>query len=232
VRKLSGLLLLMLVTLSLAACGSDDGNDEPTAVATEVADETPTVTPTESALGIDEATPASVTPTLTDVGTPVVTASPVVAATPVPAVTPVVLSSPVADASPVAATPAAALVVPVGDVASPEPTAVRMVALAGQVILPGSENQAFVISDEGCVGLGANADMQAGRQLVVRNENGTIIGVTTLTPAEAAEGCAWDFALEVPESQFYSVAIPMKTEMIFTHDEIEQSGSEVAIPLP
>lgn len=106
-----------------------------------------------------------------------------------------------------------------------------MVTLAGQVILPGTENEAFILSDEGCVGLGANADMRADRQLVVRDETGTIIGVTTLEAAGEADGCAWEFSLEVPESAFYAVSVPMKTEMVFTHDEIEQGGDEIAIPL-
>jgi hypothetical protein len=234
VRKLSGMLLVMLMALLLAACGSDDGDDDPTAVATvagtEAADASPTVTPTEAALGIDEATPPTTaaglaTPATTGIGTPASVASPVVGATPVPAGTPAVI------ASPVAATPVPASgVAPAGDVATREEESARLVTLTGQVVLPGTENEAFVISDEGCVGLGADADMRAGRQLVVRDEAGTIIGVTTLEAAES-DGCAWDFSLEVPESAFYAVSIPMKTEMIFTHDEIEEGGGEIAIPL-
>jgi hypothetical protein len=55
--------------------------------------------------------------------------------------------------------------------------------------------------------------------------------VTTLQASSATDACVWDFTLEVPESAFYAVSIPMEVEYVFTSDEVEQSGGQIEIPL-
>lgn len=221
VRKLSGMLLVMLFVLLLAACGAGDEEPEPTEEATEPPAVTETVEtePTEEPPGMEVASPAA---------TPMADASPTSAVVPVDeasGATPDSVGTPVAAATPVG-TP-----VTVTGFEAGEEDASMMIPLSGQVVLTGAENEAFVISDEGCVGLGEHSDMQVGRQVVVRDESGTIAGVTTLEASDA-EGCAWTFSLEVPESEFYSVAVPMKTEMVFTQQEVADANGELAVPLP
>lgn len=228
-RKLSGMVLMIVMASLLAACGSEDEETESArestveAVSTEAAEETPTEE-TIGAIGdAGDATPASLS-TPGGIGTPAGARSPVVVASPAvatpaagPAATPEAGSAAVA--APAHATPAT----------PGEPSA--MIPLSGSVILPGAENEAFIVTDDGCMGLGEFSDMQADRQVVVRDETGTIIGVATLEASEASDGCAWDFALDVPASEFYSVSIPMAAEHVFTHDEIERSDGEIAITL-
>ena len=208
---------MLLFAALLTACGSNDDAD-------------PTAAPVEPTT---EATATEVEPTIasTTVATPAM-------ATPMAQASPVGIASPSAIATPVAspeglATPAS-VVVPVVDTATDDsastPVATR--TLAGTVILPGTINQDFVVSDDGCVGLGEFSSMQAGRQVVVRDETGSIIGVAELAAGDAADACSWTFLVEVPESTFYAVTIPMVTERVYTHAEIIHSESEIEISLP
>lgn len=192
------------------------------------------------------------------VGTPEQVASPVTDGFPVLGVTPGAIVSPVADASPgamaspvvvgpagdatpgvmatpVSATPADGIVIVLPDPedeATPAGDAAATFTLNGRVELAGDVNEAYVLTDDGCVGLGENADMREGRQIVVRSEIGTIIGVTMLEAADMEDECAWTFSVDVPESEFYAVSIPRKTELVFAHDDIEENDEEIRIVLP
>lgn len=221
-----------------------------TETATETETDTATETETETAGEVaDEATPSDVmeeipevSPVASPVGTPAASpvtgmegatpvATPVGGATPVGAdATPV---SDMTDATPEAATPAASSITPATaspDAAEEEPA--DMVMLNGKVELMGEENVAYVLSNDGCAGLGANRDLRDGRQVLVRDESGTLVGVGELATSADADGCSWDFSVEVPESTFYEVSIPMKTVMAFSHDEVEASNGEVSLQLP
>jgi hypothetical protein len=228
---------------------------------TEVAEEeeeesTPVSAMASPAAGGELATPAGATPDAAASPVSVISggmASPVADASPVGALSPAAVASPagmaspqavaaiegatpMTMASPVASTPAAANVVvpPASDDASPEasPSPAATTTLKGQIELAGNENQAYVLSENGCVGIGDNADLEAGRQLVVRDESGAIIGVTTLEAGNSDDTCAWTFSVDVPESEFYAVSIPMKMELVFTHADIAESNGEVTIILP
>lgn len=240
-RKLAGLMTLILVALLLAACGSDDDNGEATEAATTVADiateeateaateteaaETETVEATEAI--VDEMTESS--PAAADT---VGIASPVASglvATPAG-----VAASPVAVvATPAAATPATdAAIAPVtapGDDAEATPVATE-ISLTGRIELPGAANEAWVMTSEGCVGLGANTSLKPGQQLVVRDAEGTIVGVTMLAASDETDACSWDFSVTVPDSPFYEVSVPMAVEHVFTRADIEQSDGELIIP--
>lgn len=260
-RKLSAMAFIVLMALLLVACGNGgDEEAEPIAEtedavstiaptegvsneATPSAGTPPSATPvaggspTSAVVPEDAATGA--TPELGE--SPASVASPVGIATPAPTaspgvVAPVGAATPATIASPVAATPAAADMAPPpvsDDMATPDDEAAAATfTLNGRVELAGNLNEAFVLTGEGCVGLGRNADMREGRQVVVRSETGMIIGVTTLDAVYAGDNCAWSFTLDVPESTFYAVSIPLKTELVFTHDDIEQNDGEITIILP
>jgi hypothetical protein len=262
VRKLTGLVVVLLLGVVLVACGAED-EDEPTAEPTatqetQVVENTPDATEAGEPTGTpavvsddDAATPAA-TAGLTR---PDVTGTPAIggadapelatpdAATPVaspvgvgggntvatPASTP--MASPVATPTVEEATPDAGG----GMVVPPQPAsteAPRMIQLAGDVVLNGSENEAFVLTAEGCVGLGQYANLREGRQLVVRNEAGTIVAVTELEAANGGDGCAWRFVAQVPESDFYSVSVPMTFERVFPKAQVSEGGGEVVVELP
>lgn len=247
------MLLMMLFALVLAACGGEDEETDPLEDATEPAAIMETVepepteevteeevatpdemtaedeaaTPTSAVVPMDEATGA--TPNV--VSTPVSAATPVVdAAAPDMVATPVVDATPVADASPEATPLGAALTPPTPADGAEDGEPTTIIPLSGRVVLRGSENEAYIRANDGCIGLGQHSDMRVGRQVVVRDESGTIVGVTTLEAAET-EGCAWSFSLEVPESEFYSVAVPMKTEMVFTQEDVSEGNGDLEVPL-
>lgn len=235
-RKIFGVFAIVLMAIVLVACGDDD--DESAQVATEDVATAPDVstaavdpTATEEAAGlaeIDEATPAS-SASLAQVGTPEadtaaeMTASPAVAASPVTPSIPA--ASPVAQASPVAAvaTPESG--------SGPSDEAGTTLSVSGTVLLPGDINQAYILTDTGCVGLGGYSDIRAGRQLIFRNESGKIIGVTTLQASDSTDSCTWNFALDVPQSEYYAVSIPMVFEYIFTDQDIDDQDGRISLPL-
>ena len=246
-RKLSGLITLLLVSIVLVSCsvGEDDepaSTDAPTSppVSTRISEPTADTdvgipgTPAFEVAG--EATPATAdgTPAEEMMATPEGATMPASIASPIaspvasPSASPV--ATPQVDASP-EATPMAAsgMIVP----PAPEPTEPpMMIELKGTIVLNGNENEAYVLTDEGCIGLGTYEGLHGGRQVVVRDERGTIVSVTTLETVEDAGGCAWEFVASVPESEFYAISIPMEFEQVFPGAMVAESNGEVTIELP
>lgn len=242
VRKLAGLMTLILVALLLAACGSDDDNGDATEEATTVADiateatteeateteavETETTEATEETLGgVTESSPVAAG--TGGMASPAASGLP---ATPAgaPAASPVAIA-----ATPAAATPATdAAIAPVAatDAGAEASPAAADVVLTGRVELPGAPNEAWVMTNEGCVGLGANTSLKPGQQLVVRDAEGAIVGVTMLAASDETDACSWDFSVTVPNSPFYEVSVPMAIEHVFTQEDVEQSDGELVIP--
>lgn len=228
VRKLFGMMVILSVAMVLAACGGEDEEDTPAEVATEPAEngvvtEEPTIEIATEIADVEDATP-------TEEGIPASIASPNVATPPSTAASPAATSMPAA-ASPVAqASPGAAVATP-GSGSDQSEEAGTMLTLSGTVLLPGEVNQAYILTDTGCVGLGGYSDIRAGRQLIFRNESGEIIGVTTLEASDATDMCSWTFSLEVPQSEFYAVSIPMVFEYIFTDQDIDDQDGKISLPL-
>jgi hypothetical protein len=238
VRKLAGLTAMILMAVLLAACGSDDGG-KATEVATTAAS-VATEASTEAAAGTTEIATVDVTAEIATVfaageSSPVATAVAGGMATPASAELPAEIGgTPMASPVAAGATPSTdAAIAPVpASAAVPDATpAATEVALTGRVELAGAANEAWVMTDEGCVGLGANAGLKPGRQLVVRDAEGVIVGVTTLAASDQRDACAWDFSLTVPESAFYAVSIPMTVEHIFTRQEVELQRGEIVVPI-
>ncbi|MDQ3656843.1 MAG: hypothetical protein M3457_17430 [Chloroflexota bacterium] len=215
-RKFPALLSMIVLALLLVACGSDDDDSEPTAAPVEV---TPPTEATEPAPATIASTAAS---SLATPGTPVIGATPVAS--------PVAIASPVSEATPGAGTSAVAL--PGGTDDTTGGTAEGMQVLNGTVSLPGVINEAFVIADDGCVGLGRYAGVEAGQQVVVRNGQGAIVAVTELAAMESSVVCGWTFTAEAPESNYYAVSIPMVQERVFAGEDVAASNGQIELELP
>jgi hypothetical protein len=249
VRKLAGMMLLVLLSVVLVSCTvGDEDEPEPTVEPTAPPVTTTISEPTEDAdvsipgtpafEGVDDATPeTAATPSLMADATPaeelmatpegVTGATPAASPVATPVATPVVGMGATPEASPVGDD--AGMVVP----PAAEPTeAPRIIEMLGTIVLNGNENEAYVMTGEGCIGLGQHDGLHQGRQVVIRNETGTITSVTTLEPADDADRCAWQFVAAVPESEFYSVSIPMAFEQVFPRAQVAESNGEVTIELP
>jgi hypothetical protein len=214
VRKHPAMLLMAVLVVFLTACGSDDDDSEPTAAPTQ-----PPTTDVEP----------SVAPTIDSPATPPVIATPGLAGTPV--ASPEIAASPVVSGTPLA-TPA---------LASPAPDAAIMPAVTdaattqhidGTVSLLGQVNEQFVISDDGCVGLGTYAGVEAGQQVVIEDQYGAIVGVAELAATESRVVCSWTFTLEVPLSDYYTVSLPMVAEHVYTGEEVTRGDGRIDLTLP
>lgn len=220
VRRRYGIILVAMFALILAACGEEEDTEDPAADATLPA--VSTVEDEDSA--IDEIDDEDSTPAIP--GTPDVVATPAVITVSSPAV--VVAASPVAS-SPEPAVGAAAI--PADTSATPASGSLIASTLSGSVVLPGMANEAYVISEDGCVGIGSFAGLEAGQQVVIRDAAGAIIGVTELAASEATDNCQWVFQLDVPESTFYSVELPMIAQHVYTQEEVASADGEIELTL-
>ncbi len=97
-------------------------------------------------------------------------------------------------------------------------------------MLEGVEQQDYLISPEGCVGLRDWRGMQAGAQVVVRDANGTVIDVSELEASDAVEGCSWVVDLSVPDSEFVSISVPMIADVWFSQSDLESGEVEITLP--
>jgi len=234
VRKLPALLSIIVLALLLVACGSDDEESAPTAapvVPTQAAAETePAIATSESTSDAGPATPGSLIASPFVSATPI--ASPVAGGTPIAVASPVVGATPVVVASPVTSGTSGAgfdaMAVP-GAAGNPVP---GVQALYGTVTLPGTINEGFVIADDGCVGLGRYAGVEAGQQVIVRDGQGNIIGVTELAATESSVVCSWTFEAEVPESGYYAVSIPTVGERVYAGEDVAASDGRIELELP
>lgn len=212
---------MLLLTILLTACGGDDDEAEPT---TAPVDPVSTTAVTKVS---DVATPDDDLATPAESGTPDMIVAPSLDATPTDDGTPPATANPAVEASPdaaIAAPPA------VADDSSEELATTQ--TLNGAVSLPGILNERFVIGDDGCVGLGDYAGLQAGQQVIVRDEAGRIIGVTQLEATESAVVCGWTFEVDVPVSVFYEVSIPMVSESVFHGDAVADANGQIELLLP
>jgi len=210
------MLLVAVFALILAACGEEDAE--------------PTAEPTSAAVNTVEDEDSAIDEIVDEDSTPTVSGTPDVAATPeaITAASPAVIAL----ASPAAATPEPSVgAVPADISATPASGSLIAATLSGSVVLPGMANQAYVISEDGCVGIGSFAGLEAGQQVVIRDAAGAIIGVTELGASDATDSCQWVFQLEVPESTFYSVELPMIAQHVYTQEEVASANGEIELTL-
>lgn len=209
----------VLVPLILAGCGSDDSDNDPTATVASTATKVPTKVPTEgAAVSASPTTATSVVATSSPAAT-------VISTTATPGATPV--ASPAsANSTPLAATPMTS------DQATPIATDGSVVDIHGRVTLDGVENADYIVTEDGCIGIGKYASLGVGQQIVIRDAAGLIVGVATLEASDAATGCQWTFEVTVPVSDFYDVRIPMTAEYIFSGEDVRDHNGEIELIIP
>lgn len=224
IRRLFAIGALILIGGILAACGSEDEDTQPTpAPATRItSDQEAEIEPTATEAATEES--AASTPM----------ASP--AATPVTVATPDVEIVTVTDESS-DATPEADAVVPIIAAeedagASPASTEVSMVELSGTLTLDGRIQQDYTLTEEGCVGLGEWRQLEPGTQVIVRNASGTVVDVAALEKSVTEDDCAWSFAVSVPAADYFSISIPMVTEVWFDQNDPAVQSGELELFVP
>ncbi len=227
IRRLFAIGALILIGGILVACGAEDEDPEPTtAPTTDVAsDEDAQTEATEAATEETEEAPMEASP----------------AATPVePAATALAATAVVEESGTPQATPAMDSVVPAvseaeeatPQAASPEAIIDPMTEVSGTLTLDGSTQQDFTLSGEGCVGLGEWRQLSPGSQVIVRNAYGTVVDIGELEAVESEDTCNWTFSVEVPEADYFSISIPMVTEVWFDQNDpaIESGELELMVP--
>jgi len=207
VRTFSALLVMALLAIGLVACGSTSSEKTPASEAAST-NEPPTST-------------VQVVPTLASTPGATVIATPGTS----PVASPVELPAGIETGTPVVSPASSPVASPVAKVAS-----TAAVTLAGVVVLPGTPNQDFLVTDDGCVGLGAHAGLAVGQQVVVRNESGTIVGVTQLEAGGDRVSCEWNYTVEVPASMYYEVTLPMVGEHVYSAYEVEDGPVRLELP--
>lgn len=207
-KPLSLVFTLIMAIAVLVACGNDD-SDNPTPEPTR-----DPVTPTQAA---------------TTVPTPT-TAPMLLEATPEPTSSEVIMATPGTDVPPVGidATPVDATATPV----TATPVAAELTPLNGALTFEGRPQQDYVMTAEGCVGLGEWRMLKPGAQVVVKDASGTVVDVGTLESIESEDACEWVFAIDAPSDGFFSVTIPMVTEVWFHSDDDEVEAGDIELIVP
>lgn len=234
-RRFVAIFVLVLLGGVLAACGAEDDDSTPAATVA------PTTAPVETeVVSTPEPTVAVTTPVASPVASPA--ATPIVAtaisateaATPILATaisatevaTPAVVVE--AESTPLADEVARPLVV----AEEPEPTLAPMVEIAGTLTLDGRAQQDYTLSDAGCVGLGEWRQLKPGAQVIVRDASGTVVDIAELEAHDTADACMWAFAIEVPPANYFSVSIPMITEVWFDQNDPAVTSGELELFVP
>lgn len=205
--------LLLVLSVVLAACGSDNSDDPTPVPAATRSPVLPTDVPGTTGAGEVQATPTARATTTTLVATPAVAVQPT-ATTAVVHATPAVVATATATAgaSPVVASPVA-----------PVSTPVHVM-----LVLNGTEQVDYVLTQEGCVGLGQWRSLRPGAQVVVRDAGGTVADIATLEPGDG--GCSWVADIDAPDSAYVSISIPMVTEVWYTRADIQAGEIELLLP--
>lgn len=91
----------------------------------------------------------------------------------------------------------------------------------------------FISVDGGCAGTGGYDDIEAGLQVTVSNESGTVIGTGALGQGtEVDAGCEFPFKVEnVPVAKFYKVEVGRRGTVSYSHADMEAASWKVELSL-
>lgn len=133
------------------------------------------------------------------------------------------------------------LVAACGQAASPSPAGQ---ALTGTFELFNGQGNPVQRTDTDCRGTGGYSDIHAGISAVVRDDKGTIVGSSRLTPLpeqKAADGridfrerntCRFEFTIpQLPEAPFYTIEVGDRGELTYSRADLEAQGWTVELNL-
>ena len=88
-----------------------------------------------------------------------------------------------------------------------------------------------------CYGTGGYSDIETGLKVVVKDERGKILGISSLG-ADIYEGdypsvvCLFPFVIEdLPKAKFYAVEVGRRGEMIYSYEDLVEMNWEVGFSL-
>jgi hypothetical protein len=86
-----------------------------------------------------------------------------------------------------------------------------------------------------CEGKGGYADVRAGAQILVRNQDSTLVGTGLLSIGEVLDTgstCRLEFTVDaVPDSTFYSFELGRRGEVVYSSEELQDRGYHVDLTL-
>jgi hypothetical protein len=106
--------------------------------------------------------------------------------------------------------------------------------VVGAFTLVGTQGEEFLsLGSAGCLGLGGYDDVTVGSQIVVRNENDTIIATAMLEPdpTSSDDECQMQFIVDVPDATFYSFEMGRRGAIVYSKQEMEENGWRISLSL-
>lgn len=100
----------------------------------------------------------------------------------------------------------------------------------------------YILPGLPCVGTGGFRDIRGGTQVTVKDENGTLLGVSELSEGEydalkanstvVAKGCLFTFDVgSLPRRSFYKVEVSHRGEQVYSFDDLMAQGGEISLTL-
>jgi hypothetical protein len=91
----------------------------------------------------------------------------------------------------------------------------------------------FISVDGGCAGTGRYDDIEAGLQVTVSNETGTVIGTGALGQGtEVDAGCEFPFTVgNVPVAKFYKVEVGRRGTVNYSYADMEAASWKAELSL-
>jgi hypothetical protein len=99
-----------------------------------------------------------------------------------------------------------------------------------------TDTSGFGISASGgtCKGTGGYADIIPGLPVILKDQNGTVIGSTALGPGTGTStSCTFSFSMQnVPDTAtFYVISVSHRGDVSLSHDELEADGWFIGLTL-
>jgi hypothetical protein len=120
-----------------------------------------------------------------------------------------------------------------GNKETPTTTTQQRHVITGTFTLLGTEGDDFLNLTTGCTGTGGYDDVQAGLQVTVSDQTGTVIGNGALGSGETiGEGCQFRFQVDnVPLATFYRLEVGRRGEISYSLDQMKRASWSAALTL-
>lgn len=119
-----------------------------------------------------------------------------------------------------------------GETAAPTPSEEESFTIEGTFTL--TDFARIQVTDDGCSGTGGYDDVQSGMRVLVTDQSGEAVGTGStqaMTEGNTVSICRLTFSVEVPRSDFYTIAVGNRGELTYSFDELESADWGVAFEL-